>query len=258
MTAQEEEQSFKKPLLPSAQPAQEVTDMDIEEKLEDHKRTKDSGHGAGEEEAESELPGGQSTGGRVPHTVLSGGKDEAHLLRRLPRRMEDREQDAHRLELRQVHYEQMRKSLPPLFTMHYKYDASVMADLREAEIFRVDVEADAIEEDEMIEIWRQVEEADRAEIQQFTDEKAFKKICLDYMTSEMILIDARWVRKWKRLPDKKRKVKSRLCARGFMDSQKSLLATRSTTATRLSQRMLVSNAARGGYTLESWDIAGAS
>lgn len=78
------------------------------------------------------------------------------------------------------------------------------------------------------------------------------------MTEDMIKIDAKWVRKWKRMPDKKLKVKSRLCARGCLDQQKAMLTTRSTTATRLSQRILVSQAARKkGKTMESWDIGGA-
>ncbi|CAJ1354418.1 unnamed protein product [Effrenium voratum] len=138
-------------------------------------------------------------------------------------------------ELRQVNYEEM----------------------REAEIFRVDVEADNIEGSDLYNIWPQVEAADLAEIRQFVEEKAFRKIHVDSLTSETIVVDSRWVRKWKRMLDRTTKVKSRLCARGFMDSQKSMLATRSTTATRLSQRLLVSTSARTGYSLESWDIAGA-
>ena len=52
-------------------------------------------------------------------------------------------------------------------------------------------------------------------------------------------------------------MKSRLCARGCFDPQKSLMTTRSTTATRLSQRILVSTAANHDYEVESWDISGA-
>ena len=53
-------------------------------------------------------------------------------------------------------------------------------------------------------------------------------------------------------------MKSRLCARGCFDSQKTLLSTLSTTATRLSQRILVSAAANEDLDCESWDISGAS
>lgn len=77
------------------------------------------------------------------------------------------------------------------------------------------------------------------------------------MDSAMIIVDAIWVRKWKRYPDGSIRVKSRLCARGCFDEQKSELATRSTTATRLSQRMVLSISARKNYEVESLDIAGA-
>ena len=110
----------------------------------------------------------------------------------------------------------MRKELPALFHMHYKYDGEVLADLREAEIFRVDVEADTIEDSDLYSIWPQVEAADLAEIRQFVEEKAFRKVYLDSLTSETIVVDSRWVRKWKRMPDRTTKVKSRLCARGFI------------------------------------------
>ncbi|CAE7024435.1 fumA, partial [Symbiodinium sp. KB8] len=59
------------------------------------------------------------------------------------------------------------------------------------------------------------------------------------------------------MPDGTKKVKSRLCARGCFDRQKDLLSTRSTTATRLSQRLLLSTAANEDLDAESWDISGA-
>eukprot|EP00959_Pyramimonas_sp_CCMP1952_P228554 4778300-Pyramimonas_sp.AAC.1 len=52
-------------------------------------------------------------------------------------------------------------------------------------------------------------------------------------------------------------VKSRLCARGFLDGQGASLSKRATTATRLSQRLLVSLAAIYDFTIESWDVTGA-
>ena len=157
------------------------------------------------------------------------------------------------------HNEQERAALPILFNVEYKSDHHAMADLRTAQIFKVDDETQNIDEDDISpELWDQVEAADRAEIAQFVDEKAFKKFPRSQITAEMVVIDARWVRKWKKYPDRTRKVKSRLCARGFLDQQKSLLTTRSTTATRLSQRILVSHAAGSRKrTLESIDVAGA-
>ena len=59
------------------------------------------------------------------------------------------------------------------------------------------------------------------------------------------------------MADGSRKVKSRLCARGCFDSQKESLSTRSTTATRLSQRILMSTSATQDFDVESWDISGA-
>ena len=74
-------------------------------------------------------------------------------------------------------------------------------------------------------------------------------------------VDAIWVRKWKFVVldngTKVRIVKSRLCARGFLDSQNQEITTRATTASRLSQRLLVALSAIFGFELETWDISGA-
>ena len=126
-----------------------------------------------------------------------------------------------------------------------------------SDVYKVDSETANIEDGELTPAsWPQVDEADRREFQQFIDEKAFKKIYKSQITAEMIEIDAKWVRKWKRQPDMKLKMKSRLGARCF-DAQKDQLQTRSTTATRLSQRILVSQAASSRErNLESLDVAG--
>ena len=52
-------------------------------------------------------------------------------------------------------------------------------------------------------------------------------------------------------------VKSRLVVRGFLDPQKRHVARYSGTATRLSQRLLVSLAVEHGFDLEQWDIGNA-
>ena len=77
------------------------------------------------------------------------------------------------------------------------------------------------------------------------------------LTEDIVLIDSVWIRKWKRMPDGSKSVKSRQCARGCFDSQKDLLSARSTTATRLSQRLLLSTAANMAWDIESWDVSGA-
>ena len=156
-------------------------------------------------------------------------------------------------------YQHRQRNSSHLFQISYKFSSPASACLRTAQIFKVDEETDNVTEENLTaEMWPKVEEADRAEIRQFVEEKAFKKIHRDQFTSEMVIIDARWVRKWKRYPDQSVRMKSRLCARGFLDQQKDLLTTRSTTATRLSQRLLISQAARKKQrTVESIDIAGA-
>ena len=156
-------------------------------------------------------------------------------------------------------YEQTRRRLPILFQMKYKSDHKAEACLRTGHIYKVDQETNNIDEDQISpDIWQEVDAADLAEIRQFVEEKAFRKIHTSAITADMVVVDARWVRKKKRYPDKSIRVKSRLCARGFLDQQKDLLTTRSTTATRLSQRVIISQAARRRERqLESIDVAGA-
>ena len=156
-------------------------------------------------------------------------------------------------------YDMERQDYDYLFHLAYKTDHEVVACLRTARIYKVDDETAVLEDYDITpQMWPEIDEADKKEIQQFVDEKAFKPIHRLQLTQDMVKIDAKWVRKWKRYPDKSVKMKSRLCARGCLDQQKTQLTTRSTTATRLSQRLLVSQAARKkGKTIESWDIAGA-
>ena len=142
-------------------------------------------------------------------------------------------------------YEVHRRSLPVLFSLAGRRDEALQACLRTARIYKVDTETNNIEERDITpENWHLIEEADYSEIGQFVQEKAFKKIHRSKVDENMVQIDAIWVRKWKRYPDGSLKVKSRMCARGCFDQQKGELTTRSTTVTRLSQRLLVSHAAQ--------------
>ena len=132
-----------------------------------------------------------------------------------------------------------------------------LADLQMGNIFRVDSEADLIGEDDVYGIWPQCEEGDSQEIGQFVDQDAFKPVRRDELGKDCAIIDAIWVRKWKRASTGKI-VKSRLCARGCHDSWKHLMSSRPTTATRLSQRLILPSAASvRGKILQSWDVAGA-
>ena len=144
-----------------------------------------------------------------------------------------------------------------LFSWPGKVTCDLYADLSTGQAFKVDEETDNIGESEAHTIWPQVEESDRAEVKQFVDTKSFKKMHKNAITDDVVVVDAIWVRKWKRHPDGSRKVKSRLCARGCFDSQRESLSTRSTTATRLSQRILMSTSATQDFDVESWDISGA-
>ena len=156
-------------------------------------------------------------------------------------------------------HDQDRRALPVLFNINYKTDHHALACPRTSEIYKVDQETNNISEADLTpDIWPEVDKADLAEIKQFVEESAFKKIHKSQITSEMVVVDAIWVRKKKRYPDGSIRIKSRLCARGFLDAQKSMLTTRSTTATRLSQRLLVSYAAQDEERdVESLDVGGA-
>ena len=120
----------------------------------------------------------------------------------------------------------------------------------------MDEDTDVLDENAVLKNWSDFEQSDRAELKQFIDEKVFVKVKLDQLPKEVVLVDATWVRKYKRT-DKGLKPKSRLCARGFLDPMKSGLPTRSMTATRLSQRLVLSMAATHQLEVTSWDISGA-
>ncbi|CAE7420861.1 RE2 [Symbiodinium natans] len=144
-----------------------------------------------------------------------------------------------------------------LFTWPGRTSQELLVDMNTCKIYKVDEETDNLTEQECYDVWDQVDSADEAEIKQFVDTKCFSKIHVNALTDGMVVVDCVWVRKWKRQPDGTRKVKSRMCARGCFDKQKDMLSTRSTTATRLSQRILLSTAANEGFDVESWDVSGA-
>ena len=143
-----------------------------------------------------------------------------------------------------------------LFHLHCKTKAKMNVYLLTGEMYRVDEDTDVLDENAVLRNWTDFEQSDRAELKQFIDEKVFVKVKLDQLPKEVVLVDATWVRKYKRT-DKGLKPKSRLCARGFLDPMKSELPTRSTTATRLSQRLVLSMAATHQLEVTSWDISGA-
>ena len=111
-------------------------------------------------------------------------------------------------------------------------------------------EVDNLTEEEIYENWQLVDKADRSELEQFVTERIWK---FKRVADAKNIIDAIWARKWKWYcpPNgtKERRVKSRLCARGFLDAQGKSLTTRAPTATRLSQRLLVSLSVIFGFSL---------
>eukprot|EP00435_Cladocopium_sp_Y103_P007263 s3374_g2.t1 len=144
-----------------------------------------------------------------------------------------------------------------LFHWHCRTDAHMVIYLQTGEMYRVDEDTDVLTEEQLIKHWDAFEVSDRAELKQFVDEKVFRKVRLADLPDDVVLVDGTWVRKFKRNPDNSLKAKSRLCARGFLDSQKQELPTRSTTATRLSQRLVLSVAATHRFKVRSWDVSGA-
>ena len=94
-----------------------------------------------------------------------------------------------------------------------------------------------------------VREADMREIKSFVDDKVFRVALRSQAKSTMSCL---WLRKWKGA-----EVKSRLVVRGILAPQKKMVARYSSTATRLSQRLLCSLAVENQFELELWGIGNA-
>ena len=147
-----------------------------------------------------------------------------------------------------------------LLHLHCRIPAWLNICLLSSAIYRVDEDTDVLTEEQAVKHWAEFEMADFEELKQFHGQKVFVKVRIDEQPSDVVFVDATWVRKFKRNApgsSKPFKAKSRLCARGFLDPQKSELPTRSTTATRLSQRIIMSTAATHDLEVASWDVAGA-
>ena len=57
---------------------------------------------------------------------------------------------------------------------------------------------DNIDESQVAPIWPQVDEADEKEVGQFVNESAFRAVRRDSLGTDCAIIDAIWVRKWKK------------------------------------------------------------
>ena len=132
-------------------------------------------------------------------------------------------------------------------------------DIQDGRFYRVDEATDNLSAAEMQQHEAEIMEADLKELSQFLQFDVWK---LRRREAGMKPISCTWVRKWKRTVRGKdgnwlRKIKSRICARGFLDPQKAMLSKHSSTATRLSQKLLVSLAALHDWEIESWDVSSA-
>jgi hypothetical protein len=108
---------------------------------------------------------------------------------------------------------------------------------------------DFLTEDDVINYFPYVEEADRKEVSSFVNFEVFK---LDLAERATNTVDAVWVRKWiSRNPPV---VKSRCCGRGFLDSQKKGVGRHSSTASMLSHRLAMTFAAQNNWIIEGFDV----
>ena len=103
-------------------------------------------------------------------------------------------------------------------------------------LYRVDDDTRNLTDDDMRRYSAQVLAADRKELHQFVKNKVFKKMHKSRSPAGANVVDCIWVRKW----TKSGEIKSRLCARGCFDRQKQLIEKHSSTASRLSQRLVIS------------------
>ena len=127
--------------------------------------------------------------------------------------------------------------------------------IQDGECYKVDKQTDDLTLEDAAKHWKLVEAADRKELESFNENEIFK--LTHYDSVDVDPIDAVWVRKWKRMQDGSLIVKSRLCIRGFLDPQGALVPTRSSTASRFTQRLLLSLTVLFGFSLESWDVGNA-
>ena len=136
----------------------------------------------------------------------------------------------------------------------WKESVCFLMDTRDGTCFRVDTATDMLSQEELHTHEALVREADAREVKSFIDDKVFKLVRRDAVNIRTM--DCIWVRKSKRKPTPKDRgeIKSRLVVRGFLDPQKRHVSRYSSTATRLSQRLLVSLVVEHRFELEQWSI----
>ena len=119
-----------------------------------------------------------------------------------------------------------------------------LVDNNSGEILRVDEETAGLTDDDMRRYAKLVEDADHRELEQFIKHQVFEGVHRSKLRPGANVVDCIWVRKW---AVHGVKVKSRMCSRGCFDKQKHVIEKHSSTATRLSQRMVMSLAMCEGH-----------
>eukprot|EP00435_Cladocopium_sp_Y103_P057491 s245_g19.t2 len=114
----------------------------------------------------------------------------------------------------------------------------------------IDRSDDLLTDQEIHEHGAEVMQAMLDELQTWNGFKCFKRIP---KSQTSCVIDTRWVLKWKEKGGK-RIIRARLCLRGFKESGCDDDTNHSATATRLSQRLLVSETVLRGWIIASTDI----
>ena len=140
----------------------------------------------------------------------------------------------------------------------WREEVCFYVDVRKGYCYRVDDTSDFLTADDMVTHEALVRQADKKEIAAFVRTGIFLPTRLTSAAKRPC--ECIWVRRWKWSTDpstQKRSiiVESRLCVRGYLDPQKWQLSRHSSTATRSSQKLLVSDCAvYEGWSMESLDV----
>ena len=105
---------------------------------------------------------------------------------------------------------------------------------------------DILTGDDIWRYWDLVDKADYEESAAFVGFDVFRSVHYTQADSNNT-IDGTWVRTWKFTKERGWFVKSRLSGRGFLDAQRFDIQRNSSTASRLSQRMIISIGQQLGF-----------
>ena len=130
-----------------------------------------------------------------------------------------------------------RKDYFPAVTQDNQRPRDFYEHLATGEFFLTDDSTALLTDDDLAKYSHLVHKADQKEIKAFVHHKVFKLADRRRLPKNTNLVDCIWIRKW---AVKHQEVKSRMCARGCFDRQKHVIEKHSSTATRLSQRMVIS------------------